>query len=89
MHYCSMGNCRVQLQRCCQRLKIRLMEFSSLEEIAVHMKKDTLSRARSEPFIETMIEAGMKLGYRYIDSANQSLFTVSTESGSCSRTTSP
>ncbi|MCG6931774.1 MAG: hypothetical protein LJE64_14560 [Desulfofustis sp.] len=47
-----------------------------------------LSRACSEQVIEAMIGAGMKLVYRYIDSANQSLFTVSTEDGDCSKTAS-
>jgi len=88
MHYCTMGNCRAHLQGCFQKLKMRRLEFSSPEEIAAHMQDDMLSRACSEQVIEAMIGAGMKLVYRYIDSANQSLFTVSTEDGDCSKTAS-
>jgi len=63
--------------------KQQIEGVSSLADISENMTRDTITRACSEPVIETMIGAGMKLVYRYQDAENRFLFAVSTENADC------
>jgi hypothetical protein len=63
--------------------KQQISDFASLEEIRQQMKQDTTRRMCADPTIETMLQAGMRLTYEYLDDNRLPLFSLTTKEEDC------